>query len=512
MSESLAALAIKSLKKNLSRVVVVDRTGLQRHVLRAGKLLALAGTLAKSLRLREDERIGVVLPPCAWSYIVNLAIAIAGKSSVNLNFTASRETIEKNIAAAGISLVLTVPAMKEKLGDGFPWTKEVWQLTEFFEQHRPRYVKRLMQTLLLPPEILTWRWHGEKKPEATLLFSSGSTGKPKGVPLSDGNIAANLEQIEELELLPDGLRLLASLPFFHSFGLTVNLWYPLTHAVEAVTYPNPLDATGIAEIARSEQVHALIGSASFFRYYLKQIKREDLASLRYVVAGAEKTPKGLHERWKETFGSDYLEGYGLTETSPVVSVNKPGANRIGTVGRPLMGIEARIVDVETREVLTHPRTQGILEVKGENVFGGYLDDEKASHEIFHDGWLSTGDLGHIDAEGYLVIEGRLRRFSKIAGEMVPHGEIEEAIAKVFGWQDEAMLPVVLTGVPDEAKGETLVLLSEKPIDAEELRKKLSASGAPNLWIPKKIVQVDAVPRLPSGKLDLMRVRELAGGK
>lgn len=509
---SVGQTALRSLKRDLRRTVLIDCTALKRNVMSAAKLLAAAAYVADKLKKLPEERIGIALPPGAGGWVANLAVALAGKSSVNVNFTVSREVAEKSLRAAGVRTLISAQAMRDKTPN-FPWPAQgVWDLKEMLTAPGAKagVIAKLLQTLLFPAFVLEKIWGVKKQTEeATLLFTSGSTGEPKGIPLTHRNILSNLGQIEAIALLPRDVKLLANLPLFHSFGLTVTLWYSLTHPMTAVSYTSPLEPHAVAEVVSREKVTGIVSTPSFFQLYLRQVPVEKFKSLEWVVAGAEKTPSGLHEKWKQHFGSEYLEGYGLTETSPVVSTNLPGHNRIGTVGRPLKNLQVRVTDIDTGEVLTQPGAQGVLEFKGPNVFGGYLNEPELNTQMIKDGWLWTGDVGSVDAEGYLRVEGRLKRFSKIAGEMVPHGAVEEAILKVLGWQNEERPPLAVAGAPDEHKGEHLVVVSARELQMGALREKLQAAGLPNLWIPKRVVRVEEIALLPSGKLDLQKLQAAA---
>jgi acyl-[acyl-carrier-protein]-phospholipid O-acyltransferase/long-chain-fatty-acid--[acyl-carrier-protein] ligase len=514
-TDSLSSWAFKNLKRNFGATLLIDRTGLARKAFTGGKILAIAAVLADKITQIKEERVGIILPPGIGGFVTNLAVALAGKSSVNLNYTASTQAAREMLETSGVKTIITAAAMKEKFKE-FPWTADTWDIKELLANDvaKKEITIRYLQAMILPANILAKLWgvswqNRNGKNEATLLFSSGSTGKPKGIPLTQGNILANLRQIEAINLLPNDVRLLANLPLFHSFGLTVTMWFTLTHRVRVVSFPNPLDTEATGKIVEEEEIDIIVGTPSFYRLYINRIPRDKFKSLKCVVAGAEKTPKGLHEKWKEHFGSVYLEGYGLTETTPVTNVNLPYDNRIGTVGRAVKELQTRITDVTTGEVISAPDTRGVIEFKGPNVFGGYLHDEKLNAEVFRDGWFWTGDLGSLSADGFLTVDGRLKRFSKIGGEMVPHAAIEEAIIKAFGWEEETPLCVAVCGAPDETKGEHLVVVSTREIEIAELREKLQAAGLPNLWIPKKLVKVAEIPLLPSGKLDLMKLREVA---
>lgn len=517
LNEHLAARTVHALKRHVFHKHVIDlATG--RKELKSGMLLAIALTLAA--RWREsvpEERVGVVFPSGLASLLTNLALTLSGKTPVNLNFTAGIDANEKCIRKAGIRTVISAAPVRAKVAD-FPWPATTIDLVEELRAiGKPRILWNLVKVLALPANELIRRYHiptegGDR--EAAILFSSGSTGDPKGVVLTHRNIIANCLQIGQCGLLDRGETMLACLPTFHSFGFTVTLWYPLLTGLRIVCLPSPLDTRRLAEAVRDEKITVMMGTPTFLRPYFKRVPKEWLASLRYVVAGAEKTPEGFHGQWEEHFGSQYLEGYGLTETSPVLSANLPSSSggisnkRVGSVGRLFVGIEGRIIDPDSGAVLPVGRS-GILEVRGPNVFRGYLDDAYATHAAFRDGWFVTGDLGYFEEDGFLFIEGRLSRFSKIGGEMVPHGTIETTIIQAFGFEQSDVPLVAVTGVHDPRKGEALVLLAATDLKIEEVRQRLVTKGLPNLWIPRRIVRVPEVPCLASGKLDLRGLAEAA---
>ena len=254
---------------------------------------------------------------------------------------------------------------------------------------------------------------------------------------------------------------------------------------------------------------------------MKRVEPEKLASLKYIIAGAEKTPDGFADAWEERFGSTYFEGYGLTETSPVVSVNLPSkpvgvdfpgssddANRRGSVGRLLPGQSARILNPDTGEDLPIAST-GLLALKGPNIFEGYLHDVERTAEVKDGDWFITGDLARFDGEGFLYIEGRLSRFSKIGGEMVPHGTIEQALIEAYDLLESEVPMLAIGARPDESKGEALVLLAAMDVELDDVREKLTVAGFANLWIPKEVKRIEAIPTLATGKLDLRGIQELA---
>jgi acyl-[acyl-carrier-protein]-phospholipid O-acyltransferase / long-chain-fatty-acid--[acyl-carrier-protein] ligase len=514
---------VRSLAKRPGSLQVVDRTG-ERRALSAGRLLAVSAALSRRIRKNIPERrVGIVLPPGAGAFIANIAVVCAGKVPVNLNFTAGRAAVESSLRLGEIKTVLTADAVRAKLPN-FPWPERSLDLRKEIEAAgKPAVVLWLAAAWILPnqllPVLLGLPKRGDTE-EAGLLFTSGSSGEPKGVVLSHRNLLANCWQISSLSILPDTAILMACLPIFHSFGFTVTLWYPLLRGCHVVTVPSPLDTRKIVDAIREEEVSVLIGAPTFLRPMLKRAEPAELRSLDLVVSGAEKMPLDLYEAFVERFHIEIMQGYGLTETTPVANVNQHNppvitetaelqeGKRLGSVGRMLPGMTARIIDPDTgvERALTDT---GILWFRGANVFGGYLHDEEKTRAALRDGWFITGDLARFDEAGFLYIEGRLSRFSKIGGEMVPHGTVEQKIADAFGWEQLDAPAAVVMGVPDAAKGEALVLLTTQEVTGEQVRDRLLAAGLPALWVPKIIKRVAAIPMLGTGKLDLKGCKQLA---
>lgn len=516
----LAGLAFRGLASSPLRKMVVDLS-VGRRELNGGMLLAVALTLAERWKQTITEpRVGVVFPSGLGGTITNLALTLRDRVPVNLNFSSGRRSIEASLDLAEIGTVITAGPVKEKVTD-FPWPERTIDLVrERARIDKKAILKNFLKILLLPTPVLLRHYGvpqtGGRK-EAALLFSSGSTGEPKGIVLSHRNVIANCLQINDCHVLHRDHVLLASLPTFHSFGFTVTLWYPLITGMKCVTLPSPLETRRIADAVEKEKVSVILGTPTFLRPYFRAVRPEQLASLEYVVTGAEKTPPGFAKRWEDHFKSAYLEGYGLTETSPVTSCNipafagHPAQAKAGSVGRLMDGMRVRVTDPTTGEVLPRNRA-GMIELQGPNVFEGYLKMPAATEAVFRDGWFVTGDLGRIDEENYIFIEGRVSRFSKLGGEMVPHGRLEQLIARLFQLEDAESPLVAVTGVTDEVKGEALVLLAAVDIKQSDLRERLSAEGLPNLWVPKIILRVDSIPSLASGKLDLKALNLLAASR
>jgi acyl-[acyl-carrier-protein]-phospholipid O-acyltransferase/long-chain-fatty-acid--[acyl-carrier-protein] ligase len=515
---------VRGLKRRQFGQAVID--GMDGRVLKRGDLLAAAIALSWWIKKHcAGERVAVVLPPGAGAVVANVAVTLANKVAVNLNFTAGRAALQSAIQRGQILHAISAKPVMKRLED-FPWPRDVFRLEEILPELKPKIVLWRLITLVAPAwalsHLLGLPRKGDRK-EAVLLFTSGSSGEPKGVVLSHRNVLANVLQFGSMVNLGHEDLVMASLPFFHSFGCTVTLWYPMIEGVRAVTYPTPVDVVKNAEIIERYKISLLVTTPTFLRGYLKRTEPKQFDSIKLLVAGAEKLPRELAEAFEKKFGKHVLEGYGLTETAPVVSTNLPDpapsrpndtiqpSDRVGSVGKLLPGQAAQIRDAETNELLS-PHQLGMLWLKGPNVFEGYLSEPARTAEVLHDGWFKTGDLGRFDEDGFLYIEGRLSRFSKIAGEMVPHETIEAKIIEAFGLKSDDDRVAAIVGVPDQAKGEALVLLTVRELSMEAVRERLLAAGLPNLWVPRMIKRVEKIPILGTGKLDLGKCRELALAK
>jgi acyl-[acyl-carrier-protein]-phospholipid O-acyltransferase/long-chain-fatty-acid--[acyl-carrier-protein] ligase len=516
----LARAAIRGLKRRQFAPAVID--GMDHSTISFGSLLAAAIVLAKQLRAAcPSRRIGIVLPPGKAGVIANLAVVLANKVPVNLNFTAGREAVEAALRIGEVRDCLTAHAVQKRLPD-FPWPANLLHLDDILPPLKSRIVRWRLAVAVLPSwalgAVLGLPKIGDRD-EAIILFTSGSSGEPKGVVLSHRNVIANVSQITLMLSLTQRDSILASLPFFHSFGSTVTLWYPLLEGVRIVTFPNALDLVKSAELIHKYAITLLCSTPTFLRGYLRKATKEQLEPLKLLVTGAEKLPNELGEAFQKQFGHEVLQGYGLTETAPAAAFNLPAplpskpsdsvqpSSRQGSVGKLAPGIAAQIRDPETGAPLSLHET-GMLWLRGPNIFEHYLNEPERTADVLRDGWFRTGDLGRFDEDGFLYIEGRLSRFSKIGGEMVPHETIESRLYEILDLSKSERV-IAVTAVPDEAKGEALVVLTVTHLDAADVRKKLMDSGMANLWIPKKYKKVDEIPVLGSGKLDLKRCQELA---
>jgi acyl-[acyl-carrier-protein]-phospholipid O-acyltransferase/long-chain-fatty-acid--[acyl-carrier-protein] ligase len=488
----------------------------------SGSALVKTVFLARRLKMvwAGQKMVGLLLPPSVPGALVNFAAMLLGKVPVNLNYTVSEQTLASCIRQCEIKTVVTSKEFLEKVKLTVPCE------LVFIEERaaRPGPGEKLaafFMAWLLPVGWLERALGRARKVGlddlATVIFSSGSTGEPKGIMLSHYNIGSNIEQMEQVFSLDRRDRFLGVLPFFHSFGFTGTLCLPAVLGMGAVYHANPLDAKTIGQLVCDYKVTFLLATPTFLQLYMRGCAPEQFGSVRVVAVGAEKLPERLASAFEEHFGIRPLEAYGTTECGPAVAVNthdfrsagfrQVGAKR-GKIGHPLPGVCARIVDAETQQPV--PLGQpGLMLVRGPNVMQGYLGQPEKTREVLRDGWYATGDIAALDEDGFLQITDRLSRFSKIGGEMVPHGRVEEKLHELAGGTEQLF---VVTGLPDEKKGERLVVL-HKLAEAKltELLAKLPQLDLPNLWKPRadQFYHVDALPMLGTGKLDLRKIRDLA---
>jgi len=504
-------------KRTPFRKAVIDSLGqdLNYAQVLAGVIL-LRGLLKN--RFTPGERVGVLLPPSALGVMANLTLLALGAVPVNLNHTTSKDAFESMIEKAEIKTILTAMAYLEKTGvEKSTLMLPVEALLSALEK-KERTIA-FVKALVLPKFVLRklfFDTSANKESLATIVFSSGSTGDPKGVMLTHGNICSNVEGVYELLQLKRDDVVFGSLPLFHSFGITGTMFLPLICGITAVYHPNPVDAAHVTRLIKKHRATMLMTTPTFLQLYSRKAKTEDLKSLRYLVVGAEKLRTGLRKAFEDKFGIVPLEGYGCTELSPVALVNVPDygegrdkqtGNKPGSVGRPIPGVSVKIVDPESYQEL-ETGSAGLLLVKGPNVMAGYLNDEAKTKDVMRDGYYITGDIAAIDDEGFVTIQDRLSRFSKIGGEMVPHIRIEDELHEILQTEEQI---VSVTAVEDEKKGERLIILTTLEFDKAEILQKLSERGLPNLWIPKAddIFVVQSLPVLGTGKLDLKGLKEEA---
>ncbi len=511
---------VRAARRHPLRIAAADeRSGPLKYAM----TLIGAVVLARKLRpiLGDEKMVGLLMPPSVGGAVVNIALLLMGKVPVNLNYTASNEIIANCAKQCDIKHTLTAKLFLQKLPSLEPPGEAVY-LDDLRESVTKKdRIQSALIAFLTPVSILE-RFCGTKgKPSTddlcTIIFSSGSSGDPKGIMLSHRNVASNIESVMQVFPHRNDDCIMGILPFFHSFGFTGTLWLPLSRGFTCVYHPTPLEAKNIGELVHKYKARFLIATPTFLQGYIRRVLPEQFESLVYVITGAEKLPDRIRKAFKSKFGVEPLEGYGCTECAPVVSVNipdfrAPGYYRVGTkhgtIGHPLPGLSIRICDPDTGTPLTNGAA-GLLQVKGPNVMQGYLGMEEKTREVLKDGWYDTGDIARIDDDGFITITDRLSRFSKIAGEMIPHARVEEVLHSLLNLTDQAL---AVAGVPDESKGERLVVLHTLDDDQlDELAVQMENCGLPNLWKPKAsaFYRIDELPLLGTGKLDLQAIKKTA---
>ena len=523
IGETLHARFIKSAKKRWFSPCVADSGGAE---LTFGQTLT-AGLLLSDWLKKErssEEFIGILLPASAGAAVANAGVLLAGKTVVNLNFTAGRSAVQSAIRRCGIRTVITSRPFLSKargtqassLGSGD--LEGMVFLEEMLEGIGPfkRGLKYLC-AFVLPSGILARIYGGGKDSAslATVIFTSGSTGEPKGVMLTHRNILANTEGFSQIfHRLNKNDVLMGVLPFFHAFGFTGTLWFPMLNGFKAVYHPNPMDAKTVGQTVQKHGATVLIATPAFFSAYAKKCPKEEFSTVTLAISGAEKLGEAAASAFREKFGMELLEGYGCTELSPVVAVNVPdvshgkikqAGHRHGTVGHPIPGVAVKIVHAESKERRCAGE-EGILFVKGHSVTPGYFNDPAATGEALKDGWYNTGDIASMDESGFISIVDRQSRFSKIAGEMVPHIKVEEAICGGGGGA------AAVTAVPDGERGERLVAFyTAQDVTGDALWARLQKTDLPKLWIPRKnsLYFIKEIPLAASGKAELKRIKDMA---
>lgn len=525
---NLSQTIVASLKKKSCQTLLFDTMGTE---LTGGKLLTAAFSFAKRIKQSPDACIGVLLPTSAAGVICNLAVLFSGKTLVNLNYTASREAILSALEQAGIKQVYTSERFLTKLAaKGLPLEEILSgvQLIKMEELAKSITTQEKLITLfwlrLLPNWLIQKIYLTESSADscAVILFSSGSEGAPKGVQISHKNLLANVKQVADVLNMEDMDVVMANLPLFHAFGLTVTQFLPLVQGLPLVCHADPTDVLGSSKAIATYRATILFGTSTFLRLYVRNTKIQPLmlSTLRLVVAGAEKLHAEVRTGFIQKFNIPIYEGYGATEVAPVASVNLPDkleleswqtqvGQRAGSVGMPLPGTSVKVVDPQSFIELPTGEA-GMILIGGPQVMVGYLNNlEKTAQAIKEiDGmrWYVTGDKGYIDEDGFIFIVDRYSRFAKIGGEMISLSLVETAIKECI---NDAEIDVVVVNLPDDKKGERLIALHEKPLDIDSLRAQIQAGGLNTLAIPGQWFLVPTLPKLGSGKTDFAAAKKLA---
>ncbi len=520
---------LKNAKKSKTAFAVADIEGIEISHKRF-----LTGVLLFSKKIAEyspEQNIGLLLPSSGGGAIASIAILALGKTIVNLNFTAGKKALKSAAEQAEVKSIYTSRKFLDKMSERginlesfFPNSKLL--MLEDIKEEISTFTRltTLLKAIVIPTNLIRKSYFKDvsMSDTAAILFSSGSEGSPKGVELSHSNIAANAKQAAiELGAISTDV-IMSTLPTFHAFGFAITTLMPLSEGIPIVCHADPKDVATISFGIEKYSGTILVGTPTFLRMYTisKKVTPESMQSLRLVVAGAEKLKSEVREGFESKFNIPVYEGYGTTETSPGASVNLPDIaatgsnpeklrNRPGTVGRAFSGTEFRIVDPDSLNPIATGE-DGLILIGGPQIMKGYLKMPEKTADVIEliDGyrWYRTGDKGHLDDDGFLTIVDRYSRFAKIGGEMISLTTVEEQILDACNDKD---LEIAATCMPDQRKGEKIVLLATKGIDKVKLKKILSDAKINPLYHPANVLNVDEIPKLGSGKTDFSATKKIA---
>jgi len=467
----------------------------------------------------QSDYIGVLLPNCTPMIAAMLGILFADRTPAVLNFTSGSAAVDMATQKAKLKIIITSAAFLAKLK--IERTPEMVLIEDLVKEITPAEKRKTVLAAALLPSRLLLRLYAPGtryalESEAVLLFTSGSSGVPKGVMLTHHNLLSNMRSFWRMINWTPKDRVVGNLPIFHAFGCTICFAFPAVSGTQVVYVKNPLDAAGICRMVRDEKCTILIATPTFLQTYMRKYKDGDFATLRLTITGAEKLRRDIAAKYHSLTGLAVVEGFGCTELSPIVAINFSSSyftlgresGKPDSVGAALPGIHVKIVNPDTYEELPED-TPGLMLVKGGLVMKGYLDDPETTASVIRDGFYCTGDIATMSADGYITITGRLSRFSKIAGEMVPHELVEKAMNEILHCEERL---IAVTGKHDEKRGEKLVAFYIKgSLEPEKMMESLHQQEIPNLWIPKAtdFYPVDSLPTLGSGKIDLQCIKRMA---
>lgn len=489
---------IRTAKKFGDKLAFADRSTDRRMTY--SQMLIASLIFADKLKRFDSGYLGVMLPTSAGCALTSIAALMSGRVPVMINYaTGAAGNAVYAQEKCGFSTIVTSKALLEKIScpvvEGMIFIEDVAASISQADK-----LLAAAKALLPLPLLLPLLESVDENDTAVILFTSGSEKDPKAVELTHRNIAANIDGFSNAIALSDQDIMLSILPFFHVFGLTVNLWTPLYFGMTIVSFANPLEFKTVCSIIREERPTLVIGTPSFLAGYVKKSEPGDFASVRLAIVGADRCPEPLREEFRARHNLPICEGYGTTETSPVISVNTPEANRPGSVGKPIPGVQVRIQHLETDRDCA-PGEIGRILVKGDIVMKGYLDDLEETAVRIHNHWYNTGDMGYLDADGYLWHSGRLKRFVKIGGEMVSLVRVEYVLEKLL----PEHVSCCVVEVPDQKKGARIIAVVTDSLVNEKQMLKDMAKQLPAIALPKEFMVIPELPKMGSGKIDFRGV-------
>ncbi|MCE5346242.1 MAG: AMP-binding protein [Bacteroidales bacterium] len=487
-------------KKHAKKLAVIDKT--------TGKNVtysrALIGALILSSKFRKYDKgfIGIMIPTSAGCALATVGALMSGRIPVMINYSTGAEVNARYAQKkCKFKTIIASKALLEKINcpliEGMVLIEDLMAGVTTGEKLKAALISKLSVNL-----IFHTIHKGDEDDTSAILFTSGSENDPKAVQLTHRNITSNIENFGNYVHISESDILLANLVFFHIFGLTVNLWVPFYYGMTMISSANPLDFTTISKIAHDEKPTIMVGTPSFFWGYLNKSNPGDFKSLRLMVAGADKCPDALREGYMKKHGVTLLEGYGATETSPVISVNSLEFNRPGSTGKVIPNLQVRIENFETGEICK-TREAGMIFVKGDSVMKGYYDDPELTAEVLIDGWYNTGDMGFFDEDGFLWHAGRFKRFAKVGGEMISLVKVENVLEKLLPEGESCCV----VEVANEKKGSYIVATVTVEVNKTEILRKM-LKELPIIALPRQFIVIKELPVMGTGKIDFRSVTRM----
>ncbi len=492
---------ITQAKKYGNRIAVYDTLSGKEYSY--DRLLIASLILKSKLERVHGKYLGIMLPTMAGCHLSVLATLMAGKVPAMINYsTGAIDNCNYAQNLCGVETILTSRGLLTKLNldeqSYFIYIEDILKEITAIDKLKAAFLSKLPLKLLE-----NYIYQGNEDDNCVILFTSGSEKDPKAVQLTHRNIWHNVRVIPDYLGMKDGEVFGGTLPLFHVFGLTATFWLPILRGYSIVAFANPLDYKTIVSSIRKFKITVLVGTPTFFSGYLKKAEAGDFDSVRLALTGADKLPEKLRINYLNNHNVQILEGYGTTETSPVVSVNTYENYRPGSIGKPIPEVRVKIINRETDEEMAIGET-GKLLVKGELVMKGYMGDEEDTSLHLRNGWYDTGDMAVIDEDGYIWHKGRLRRFIKVGGEMVSLVRTEEVMSRYL----EEEVNCCAVGIPDEIKGYQIVAaIDSDQVHTHELIQKLKKE-LPPIAVPKEIYQIRDIPLMGSGKVNFREVERL----
>lgn len=496
---------IQSAKRFPKRIAVYDKATMTDYTY--SKMLIASFILKEYIGKLKSRYIGILLPTGVGAMLTILGTMMKGKIPVMINYaTGAIENCRYAREKCQFKTIITSRKLLEKLNvqpiDHMIFVEDILAGVSMIDK-----LKAAALSMLPFPVLKDMVHHGDISKISVILFTSGSEKEPKAVQLSHRNILHNVNAFPTMININENDVFASILPMFHVFGLTVDFWLPALIGASMVTYPNPLDYKTVCQYIRDYKVTFIAATPAFFYGYLQKSEPGDFASVKIAIAGADKLPDKVYEGFQKKHGITLLEGYGTTETSPVIATTYPGSHKAGSIGRPIPNTQVRILDIQTDKILG-PNQEGKILVKGDLVMEGYLHDLEETSLRIRNGWYDTGDIGMMDEDGFMYHRGRLKRFVKVGGEMVSLVKVEDILSQLL--PEDVICCVV--DVPNPTKGADVVAaVANGDFDMHKVMKQLKKE-LPSIAIPKQFYVIDDIPMMASGKVNFREVEKICRDK